>query len=137
MITPHYLRRNHSLYDDNPYLREAFEQPVFINAQDASELGIAMGDTVLLSNQYGKVLRRASVVNSIMPGVISLPHGAWPRIDEETGIDYGGASNVLTPQVTSGMGTNSYNSALVNVEKWTGEPLPRDCEMPDRVAYAE
>lgn len=136
MITPHYIRRNHSLYDDNPYLREAFEQPVFINAQDAAELGVAMGDTVLLSNQYGKVLRRASVVQSIMPGVISLPHGAWPDVDEETGIDRAGASNMLTPQITSGMGTNAYNSSLVNIEKWTGEPLPRDCEMPDRVAEA-
>lgn len=136
MFTPHYLRRNHTLYDNNPYMREAFEQPVFVNAQDAEELGIKMGDTVLVSNQYGKVLRRASVVNTIMPGVIALPHGAWVDLDEETGIDRAGASNVLTPQITTGTGTNGYNSTLVNIELWTGDPLPRDCEMPLRTIEA-
>lgn len=136
LFTPHYMRRNHTLYDNNPYLREAFEQPIFMNAQDAEELGIKMGDTVLVSNQYGKVLRRASVMNSIMPGVVSLPHGAWIDLDEETGIDRAGASNVLTPQITTGIGTNGYNSTLVNIELWTGDPLPRDCEMPLRTVQA-
>ena len=133
LYTPHYIRRNHTLYDNNPYLREAFEQPIFINAQDAADMGIEMGDTVLVSNQYGKLLRRASVIQTIMPGVVSLPHGAWVDYDEELGVDRAGCSNVLTPQFTTGMGTNGYNSTLVNIEKWDGEPLGRDCDMPLRM----
>ncbi|RNL45061.1 molybdopterin-dependent oxidoreductase [Paraeggerthella hongkongensis] len=129
MFTPHYLRRAHTVFENLPWVREAFVNPVFINASDAAEKGISDGDTVLVYNQYGKVLRNATVLESIMPGCIALPHGGWPKIDPKTGIDHGGNENVLTGSVESPQPMlGSYNTVLVNYEKWTEEALKPDSE---------
>ena len=126
LFTPHYLRRSHTVFDNVEWVREAMENPVFINASDAAEKGISEGDTVLVFNQYGKVLRKASVSERIMPGVVSLPHGSWVDFDEETGIDHGGSDNMLCAPQASGAGTSGYNTNLVNYEKYNGEALEDD-----------
>ena len=82
----HYLRRCHSTFDNCPWLREAWPNPVYINASDAAELGIKTGDTVLISTKTAQALRKASVMQSMMPGVVSIPHGAWVNVDEETAL---------------------------------------------------
>jgi anaerobic dimethyl sulfoxide reductase subunit A len=131
IFTPHYLRRSHTTLDNPPWLREAFTNPVLINAQDAEEKGIKDGDTLLVYNQFGKILRHANVSNTIMPGCIALPHGARSDIDEKTGIDFGGNENVLLGPVTSnGLHISGYNTNLVNFEKYKGKPIPPDCEKP-------
>lgn len=67
---------------------------------DAEARGIKNGDTVLMSSPYGKVLRPAKVMPTVVPGAVALQDGSWTRIDEETGIDLGGNPNVLqAPQV--------------------------------------
>ena len=133
MYTPHYLRRSHTTMNNVPWLREAAANPVFINASDAAEKGIQDGDTVLIYNEFGKILRNATVLESLMPGVIGLPHGSWVDIDEETGIDRGGADNVLCGPITSNSGVSGYNNYNVNFEKYTGEALAPDCEWPQRI----
>ncbi|MBQ6390733.1 MAG: molybdopterin-dependent oxidoreductase [Eggerthellaceae bacterium] len=131
MTSLHYPRRIHSEFDDLPWLREAFVNPVFINKQDAAERGIEQGDTVRVFNDYGQILRPAAVVRTVMPGVIVIPHGARPRIDAETGIDLGGNMNTLTG---SGVATTPFvqpwNTGLCQYEKYEGplELLP-DCEV--------
>ena len=137
VFNPHYIRRQHSISDNLPWLREGLENPVWINASDAAELGIETGDTVRLFNDTGAVLRQASVTNAIMPGVLSLPHGAWIDMDEELQVDRGGNPNTLIPSETSGSGVNGYNTTLVSVEKWTGDALDRDCEWPQRIIDAQ
>ena len=129
MINPHYLRRSHSTLDNVPQLREAWPNPVYISRKDADEKGIKDGDTVLLSNEYAKSLRPAAVVETIMPGVIGLPHGAWVDIDEKTGIDRGGADNLFVPHIPKGLGSSGFNTARVNFEKWKGEPLEKAFRM--------
>ena len=101
-----------------------------MNPADAAELGIAQGDTVLATSETGKILRPASLTETIMPGVVALPHGNWLDYDEETGIDYGGCDNSITPNELDGFGLSGYSSSLVNIEKWTGEVLPRDVFRP-------
>lgn len=133
VTNPHYLRRSHSTLDNIPQLREAWPNPVYINSQDAKEIGIKDGDTVLMSNEFGKSLRPAKVVETIMPGVIGLPHGAWVDIDEETGIDRAGADNLFVPHIPQGLGSSGFNMARVNVEKWEGEPLEEDVKWPQRI----
>lgn len=127
----HYPRRIHSDFDDLPWLREAFANPVFINRQDAAERGIKQGDTIRVFNDYGEFLRPAAVVRTVMPGVIIIPHGARPRIDAETGIDLGGSMNILTG---SGMNTTAFvqnwNTGLCQYEKYEGPlELKPDCEV--------
>lgn len=132
IFNPHYLRRAHTQYDNLPWLRHAFVNPVFIAAADAEEKGIENGDWVRIWNRAGQVLRPASVSQRIMPGVVALPHGPWVDIDEETGIDKAGTDNMLTEPVSSGCGTAGYNTNVVNFEKWT-EPLEEDYLLPLRV----
>lgn len=140
MYQPHYLHRSHTEFDNIPWLQEAFASPVFINTDDAAAKGIKTGDTVLISNDRGQILRRASVLSSIMPGCIACPHGPRTRFDPETGIDLGGNENVLL-----GSGQQSryfkqaegYNSCLVDFEKYDGDPIPEKYEIEPIVMVEE
>ena len=139
MTHVHYLRRAHTDCDNLPWLREALQNPVYINPKDAAERGIKTGDTVRVWNQQGQFLRPASVTRTVMEGVIMVPHGASARIDQETGLDLSGADNILTiSNRTTTPFLNSWNSNLVNYEKYEGgiELLP-DCEMPQIIPLAE
>jgi anaerobic dimethyl sulfoxide reductase subunit A len=121
MTHNHYLRRAHTDCDNLPWLREAFQNPVFISKQDAEERGIKQGDVIKVYNEQGAFLRPATISRGIMPGVIIVPHGATARIDEESCLDLAGADNILTPSNrTTTPFLNSWNSVLVNYEKYTG-----------------
>ncbi len=121
MTHNHYLRRAHTDCDNLPWLREAFQNPVFINKQDAAERDIKQGDIIKVYNEQGAFLRPATVSRGIMPGVICVPHGATARIDENSGLDLAGADNILTPSNrTTTPFLNGWNSVLVNYEKYTG-----------------
>jgi len=135
LITPHYLRRSHSIFDNILQLREACPNSVYISAQDAGEKGIKDGDTVLVKNEFGKILRNACITERLMPGVVALPHGAWCEIDEETGIDYAGADNILSGNIPTGQGISGWNSNTVDFEKWDGTPLKPDVERPQRILF--
>ncbi|MDR0514164.1 MAG: molybdopterin-dependent oxidoreductase [Coriobacteriaceae bacterium] len=128
MYTPHYIRRSHTTLDNLPWLQEAFENPVFMNATDAAERGIENGDTVLVSSKWGKILRHASLLQSVMPGCLGVPHGKRTDIDPATGIDRGGSENSLLGPVQSNYypQLSGYNTCLVKVEKYLGEEIPPD-----------
>lgn len=132
MYQPHYLRRAHTNFDNNTWTREAFQNPVFVNSQDAQEKGIQDGDTVLIFNETGKVLRKASVLETLVPGCIALPHGSRSYIDPESGIDYGGNENMLISAYHSQdpffPQSDCYNSCLVDFELYDGDPIPDDVE---------
>lgn len=130
---PHYYRRSHTVLDNVTWLREAWAQPVFLNRADAEAKGIAAGDTVRVFNQYGSVLRQATLLDTLMPGQVGLPHGAWVDMDENDEHDLAGADNVLCGNVGSGMTVSGYNNYNVDYEKYDGEPLVADCERPQRI----
>ncbi len=136
VFNPHYLRRSHTQFDNVPYLRQAWPNPVFISAVDAAEKGIQDGDTVRIWNGKAQSLRPASVTERLMPGVVALPHGPWVDMDEG-GIDHAGAENLFTEPVTSGMGVAGYNTNLVNFEKYAGEALEEDYLLPQRIPTVE
>lgn len=137
LFNPHYMGRSHSTYGNCPWLREAWRRPVFLNASDAAEKGVEDGDTVLLWTKDGKTLRSACVMETIIPGQVGLPHGAWVDIDEETGIDRGGADNYLIGNDLLGMGASGYNNCNCNFEKYDGESLVEDCLRPQRIVDLE
>lgn len=135
VINLHYLRRSHSVFDNVKWLQEAWPNPVYINTKDAEKHGIKDGDTVLLTSKYGKILRRALITERLMPGVIGLPHGAWEDLDEKSGIDRGGADNILKGQLPTGQGVSGFNTCIVKMEKYDGTPLIPDVEKPQRIIF--
>lgn len=133
LFNPHYFRRSHSVFDNCPWLREAWANPVFLNASDAKEKGIEEGDTVRVWTKYGEVLRKACCMENLMPGEVGIPHGSWVRVNEKTGIDEGGADNYLTGNNISGGGVTSYNNNNCNFEKYDGPALEDDCYTDARI----
>ncbi len=68
----------HSQFRNIPQLRKLMPDPlVDINPADASSRGIKTGDTVTVSSPRGSIRMKASVTDTIPPGVVSLPH-QWP-----------------------------------------------------------
>ena len=133
VYNPHYLRRSHSVFDNCPWLRETWPNPVFLNKDDAMAKGIKTGDTVKIWNAHGAILRTASLTGTIMPGMVGVPHGSWVDWDDEHNIDRGGADNILCGPVISGMGVTGYNNYNCDYELYDGEPLVPDCEKPQRI----
>ena len=129
---PHYLRRSHSVLDNVTWLREAWPNPVFVSAADAASRGIENGDAVCISSPSGKAVRTACVMQSLIPGVVGIPHGCWIELDENEEYDMAGADNGLMGPETSASVVSGYNNINVNIEKYTGEVIP-DCEWPQRV----
>ena len=132
LYTPHYYRSAHAHYDNIPCLREAFARPVFINPLDAQTKGVSDGDVVRVFNDNGSVLRPLCVTDRIMPGVVGLTHGAALEVDEETGFNISGSDNWLTAPVTTGFGTDGYNSQICDFEKYEGE-FVADVDRPEPV----
>jgi trimethylamine-N-oxide reductase (cytochrome c) len=93
-------------------------EPVWMNTQDAAARGIKGGDIVKLYNERGAVLAGAYVSEGIMPGAVSIDHGARydPIVPGE--VDRGGAINTITPhKITSRNATGMVvSSFLVEVE---------------------
>jgi anaerobic dimethyl sulfoxide reductase subunit A len=137
LLTTHYYRRSHSVFDEIPQLRRAFPQEMWMNTFDAEARGIKNGDTVLIRSRWGKVLRPAYVTDRIMPGVVDLGEGAWVDWDDENQIDRAGATNTLAGTTPSGQGVQPWNTNNAQVEKWTGVQLKPDYTLPMRVPIEE
>ena len=117
LIGHHYKQRTHSSYGNNPWLLEAAPQCLWINPLDAAARDIAHGDLVRVYNGIGQTEVRAKVTPRIMPGVLSLPQGAWYTPDEN-GVDQNGCINILTSQRPSPLAKgNPQHTNLVEVEK--------------------
>lgn len=97
VIGHHSLARVHSTLEGVDWLEEAFPQRLFINTADADARGIRNGDEVRVFNARGETRLRARVTNRIMPGVVTMPQGAWWTPDA-AGVDRRGSINVLTSE---------------------------------------
>ena len=138
-----YLRQYREIYDSFTEQVELFGLPFAPSGEneiaalraELKHCGIEEGDTVKISSQYGETLRRAYVTSRLMPGVVGLPHGAWIRINEKTGIDRSGSENYLTGNVARGLGCSGYNTLNVEVTKFTLEEIPDDVEIPQTILF--
>jgi anaerobic dimethyl sulfoxide reductase subunit A len=117
VIGHHFKGRTHSTYGNVAWTKEAHPQKVWINTLDAMARGIANDDMVEVFNDRGRIRIPAKVTTRILPGVLSVPQGAWFHPDEK-GVDTGGAVNTLTnihpTPISKG---NGQHTALVQVEK--------------------
>ena len=127
---PHW--RVHANNDDITWTREAptckvkgkdgyMYEPLWMNTGDAAARGIKNGDIVKIYNERGSVLGGAYVNERIMPGAVSMDHGARydPIIPGD--LDRGGAINTITPHKTTSKNATGMvvSSFLVEVEKVT------------------
>lgn len=76
LIGRRHLRSNNSWMHNSPRLVRGPDRcTLIINPHDAEARGIAHGSTVQVRSRVGCVEVRAEVSDTIMPGVVSLPHG--------------------------------------------------------------
>ncbi|MDI5874582.1 DMSO/selenate family reductase complex A subunit [Shewanella xiamenensis] len=116
LIGHHTKGRVHSSFHNIPWLREAVEDAVWMNPVDASARGITPGDAVIVTSKRGSVRTVAKVTPRIMPGVTSLPQGAWFK--PENGVDMGGCVNALTSLRPSPLAKgNPQHTNLVQIVK--------------------
>ena len=57
--------------------------------------GLKSGDIAEIYNERGRLHIRVKVTDRVLPGVITVPQGAWRSLDT-TGVDTGGCINTLT-----------------------------------------
>lgn len=88
----HTKGRTHSSFHSVQWLREAVMDAVWVNPKNAD--GFADGDWVIVESLRGKIKVRAKVTNRVMPGVASMPQGAWFKPSGD--VDIGGCINTLT-----------------------------------------
>jgi len=134
LISIHVPRRSHSTFDNVPWLREAYLQEFWLNADDAVNLGIKNGEIAKITSRHGVVIRPVYVTERIMPGVVALGEGAWNEMDEKNGVDKAGATNTLSGAIPTGQGHTGYNSCNVKVEK-TNLTLEADYKWPQRIIF--
>jgi biotin/methionine sulfoxide reductase len=107
----------------------AGREAIQMHPQDAADRGIAAGDVVRVYNDRGACLAGAVLTTAIRPGVVRLPTGAWFDPVPGTGatpLCAHGNPNVLTADVPSSRLSQGCagQHALVQIERWTGEPPP-------------
>jgi biotin/methionine sulfoxide reductase len=113
-----------------------------INPRDAAQRGIRSGDVVRVFNDRGACLAGASISDSVVPGVVILPTGAWydPAQPGQAGsLEVHGNANVLTlDKGTSKLAqAPSAMSVLVEVEVYGDPPPVRIFDPPPIVDAAE
>ncbi len=94
-IGHHTKRRVHSIFDNSQWMEEAEPQAIWINSEDGANRGLHNGDLVKVFNARGSAILPAKVTLRIMPGIVSIPQGAWWSPDQED-IDRRGCINTLT-----------------------------------------
>ena len=126
LLTAHPAHRLHSQLNYAELRKKyavADREPITIHTEDAARFGIANGDLVRVWNKRGQILTGAVVTDGIKKGVVCVHEGAWP--DLENGLCKNGSANVLTADIPSSQLANACagNSALVYIEKYTGNAL--------------
>ena len=127
LIGQHQKTRVHSSYGNVDWMKQVAPQQLWINTQDAEALGIANGDMVEVYNARGRVQITAKVTPRIMPGVLSLPQGAWyepestdaEMVGSYDNVDHGGCVSVLTSvrptPISKGNGVHTNHVAVTKL----------------------
>lgn len=131
-LTPHSVPRKDTQFDNEPWCKEAFPNPVYMNPVDAQARGIQQHDAVKLFNDRGAVVRYVKVSARVAPGVAYMSDGGWLRYDEELGVDFGGNANVLTSDDLCGTDVQPWNTVNIEIEKWDG-PIMQDIDRPLKI----
>lgn len=126
LIGHHTKTRTHSSYGNVEWMKSVAPQQCWMNDKDAAELGVGNGDDVIVSTERGRTQLSAKVTPRIMPGVVSIPQGAWydpetrdaATIGSKDVLDKGGCISVLTSSRPTPISKgNGVHSNLCKIEK--------------------
>lgn len=126
LIGHHTKTRTHSSYGNVEWLKSVAPQQCWINEQDAADLGVENGDDVIVTTERGRSQLSAKVTPRIMPGVVSIPQGAWydpesrsaDTLGSKDVLDKGGCISVLTSMRPTPISKgNGVHSNLCKIEK--------------------
>lgn len=127
LVTPVAVFRQHSCNDNNPLLRDCYRHGVWINPADAKARGIQEDEIVMVYNEYAEMIIPAYITSKMMPGTVSIHHGAWYQPNGVAtermplGIDVRGACNLLIGDTHLPHAVGSLLTAgLVEVKKFGG-----------------
>ncbi|HWR05402.1 DMSO/selenate family reductase complex A subunit [Sporomusa sp.] len=116
-IGHHYKRRVHSIFDNTPWMEEAGAQEVWVSPGDAGQRDLKNGELVRVYNDRGVISLPVKITPRIMPGVVSVPQGAWWTPDEQ-GVDKRGCINTLTKYHPTPLAFgNATHTNLVQISK--------------------
>ncbi len=142
VVSNHGRWRIHAQCDDISWTREIptckvkgpdgyMYEPVWINPKDADKRDIRSGDIVQVYNERGTVLGGACVTERIIPGAVSMDHGARCDAIVPGEVDRGGAINLITPagttskncagQATSGFLVEVAKVSAARMEAWKNQ----------------
>ncbi|MGE4268427.1 MAG: molybdopterin-dependent oxidoreductase [Deferribacterales bacterium] len=71
--------RGHTVFDSVAAIKDMFPQMAKMNPATAAERGISEGDMVYVYNDRGCMKIPAHLTHEILPGIVSIEHGAWYR----------------------------------------------------------
>lgn len=121
LVTPKARYRIHSQYDNIPWFKQREPQVLWLHPVDAAARQVTDGEQVLVNSPQGYVRVPARVTQDVMPGVVCLLAGAWPRWNDD-GVDCAGSANVLTSTVPTEPSQGSRtHSVLVQVQRAAGK----------------
>lgn len=116
-IGHHTKRRVHSMFDNIGLMDEIEPQELWISSYDAENRTLKNGELAKVFNSRGTMILPIKITPRIMPGVVSVPQGAWWRPDKD-GIDKRGCINTLTKyQPTPLAFGNPTHTNLVEITK--------------------
>ena len=113
LVTPKSRFRIHSQNYNIEWFRNRERHAVWINPRDASHRDIKDGDKVKVSSPEGDTLIEAYITEDIIPGVVCIQEGVWPRF--ENGVEVNGSVNMLTSTKPT-MPSHGSRTSSVNVE---------------------
>jgi anaerobic dimethyl sulfoxide reductase subunit A len=94
LVTPKSRYRTHSQNHNIKWFQEMDPQKLWINPVDAEVRGILDGEMIIISSPQGKIRIISFVTEDIMPGVVCLLEGAWPKYEGD--IEVMGSANEVT-----------------------------------------
>lgn len=104
LLTPSYRYRIHSQY----WLFDKTEDEIWISPSDAERLDIDNGESVIVENEGGRLICKASIKADIPQGIVRIFHGNW-----------GSKLSALMPLKMSNYGPNStISDTWVDVKKY-------------------
>jgi len=116
-IGHHYKRRVHSTFDNTSWMEEVGPQEVWVSPSDAKQRGLENGRKVKVFNDRGTMVLPVKITPKIMPGVVSVPQGAWWTPDSQ-GVDQRGCINTLTKYKPTPLAFgNPQHTNLVDITK--------------------
>ncbi|PID56096.1 molybdopterin oxidoreductase [candidate division KSB3 bacterium] len=95
LITPHARFRVNSQNSNIEWFQKREVQELWMNPDDACKRGISPGDRVCIESAAGSMEIQAKITDYIMPGVVCLSQGQWPKLTIDD-VDRAGSANILT-----------------------------------------